>query len=116
MTAEEILKGLQEYKRIKKNAEFEIRLHQSEVDEATKKLNESIKKRDNAILEIKERKVAIEAIPNRIYKEMIRLYFDEGKTWEEISEDVNYSSTQIYNYRPLALKEFQEAWDKKRKV
>ncbi len=116
MTAEELLKQIPKYKRIKRNAEFEIKQHQAEADEAIRKLNESIEKRDNAIMELKERESALEAMPTETFRRMLKLHYDEEKTWEAILDDIHCSPTKLYNSRPLALEEFQKAWDDNRKM
>lgn len=111
LTAEERLDKIVECKRIIRNADGDIRTYQAEVDEAEDRLRNCRKKRDEAKLELGTVEEIIEAMPTVRYKEMLKRHYIDGQTWESIAEAINYSIAQIYKFRPLAIKEFDDKWN-----
>lgn len=93
--AKERLERMSECKRIIKSADSEMRKQRAI--------------RDEAVLEYKADLEALERMSNVEHREMLKLHYDEEKTWEEIAGDVHYSPTYIYNNRRDALEEFQRA-------
>lgn len=116
MTAEELLNKIPNCNRVIKNANAEIRLLQSDFNFAEDKLNGCIRKRDEAVVERGAISEAVEAMPTGKYKEMLKRHYIDGQTWEAIAEAMNYSLTQVYKYRPLALQEFTQVWEDMQKV
>lgn len=116
MTAEEHLIQIQKFKRIIRNADNDIRIYKANLDMAEDKLKSCIKKRDEAVVLLGTVEEAIEAMPTSKYKQMLKLYYIDDQTWEFIAETMNYSLTQIYKYRPLALEEFTKTWENMQKV
>lgn len=116
MTANEILKKIPNCKRIIKNAEAEMRILRSELNDAEDKFNACVKQRDNAVIELGVIEKTVQTMPTSKYREMIKRYYIDGQTWETIAEVMDYSSTQIYKYRPLALEEFKKSWEEIQKT
>lgn len=116
MTAEERLNQVQEYQRIIRNADNDIRTYRANFDTAEDRLKTCIKKRDEAVVSLGAIEETIEAMHTTQYRQMLKLYYIDGKTWENIAESMNYSLTQVYKFRPLALREFTETWEKLQKV
>lgn len=112
MTADEQLNQIQEFKRIIRNADSDIKTHRANYDAAEDKLKSCIKKRDEAAVTLGAIEEVIETMQTSKYRQMLKSYYIDGKTWESIAEDMNYSLTQVYKYRPLALNEFQATWEK----
>lgn len=119
MTAEELLNKLEKIisnERVIKNIDYEMRLKQLEIDKLEDEKKVLERKRDNIILENNAIKKTIGEMPTSKYKEMLKRYYIDGQTWETIAEAMNYSPTQVYKYRPLALKEFKETWEEIQKT
>lgn len=115
MTAEELLNKLEKNKRIIRNADYEIYALNLRIDDLQAEIYEHKRERDKAALELGATKEAIEAMPTTKYREMLKRHYVDGQTWESVSEVINYSLAQLYNYRPLAIEEFQKTWDRIRK-
>lgn len=116
MTADEILNKIPNRKRIINNANAEMRILQSDFNNAEDKLSSCIRQRDEAIIELRAIEEVVKSMPTSKYREMLKRYYIDGQTWETIAEAMNYSPTQVYKYRPLALKEFKETWEEIQKT
>lgn len=115
MTAEELLNKIDKNERTIRNADYEIHALKLRLDDLQAEINEHKRKRDKAALELGATKEAIEAMPTSKYREMLKRHYVDGQTWETVAEAINYSMAQLYNYRPLAIEEFQKAWDRIKK-
>ena len=116
MTVDEILNKIPNCKRIIKNANAEMRILQSDFNNAEDKLNSCVRQRDEAVIELGVIEEAVQAMPTSKYREMLKRYYIDGQTWETIAEVMNYSPTQVYKYRPLALEEFKRSWEEIQKA
>lgn len=115
LSAEERLDKIIECKRIIVNTDAEMRTLQAEADDVNKKLEACIQKRDNAKIELSAIKETIEAMPTNKYKDMLKQHYVNGETWERVAEKICYSPGQIFKFRPLAIKEFDDKWNEKMK-
>lgn len=116
MTADEILNKIPNCKRIIKNANAEMRILQSDFNNAEDRLSSCIRQRDEAVIELGVIEEAVQKMPTSKYREMLKRYYIDGQTWESIAEAMYYSPTQVFKYRPLALKEFKETWEENQKT
>lgn len=115
LSAEERLEKIPELMRIINNKEIEERQLQAEADAVNKKLKACIQKRDDAKIELGAVKETIEAMPTNKYNDMLKQHYVDGQTWEHVAEVMCYSIGQIFKFRPLAIKEFEDKWNEKMK-
>lgn len=122
MPPKERLERIFEYKRIIRNAaddmvryQDEVRRHRSELNDAEDKFRESKRIYDETKLEMGAVEETVEAMPTSKYREMIKRHYINGETWERIAEIISYSVGQIFKFRPLAIKEFEDKWNEKMK-
>lgn len=111
LSAEERLEKIPELMRIIRNKEIEERAIQVEADKISERLKKCIRERDEAKIELGALEETIEAMITNKYKDMLKHHYVDDKTWESLIEVMHYSGSQIYKYRPLAIKEFDDKWN-----
>lgn len=115
LNAEKRLGKIPELMCIIRNKEIEERALQAEADRIDEKLKKCIQARDEAKIELYALEETIEAMPTNRYKDMLKQHYVDGETWESLIKVMHYSASQIYNFRPLAIKEFDDKWNEKMK-
>lgn len=115
LSAEERLEKIPELKRIIGNKEIEKQALQVESDKIDEKLRKCIREQDEAKLELGVLEETIEAMPTSKYRDMLNFHYCLNHTWTRIVDIIHYSEGQIYNFRPLAIKEFDDKWNEKMK-
>ena len=84
----------------------------NKLEEAAVKLYERLEKIDNTIarlsVEIDDRVESIESLPNEGHRNMLFKRYVDGKSFEEISVEMQYSYTYTCNLHGEALRELQK--------
>ena len=117
MTAKERLEKLYENELGIKRIDYELQIIQRQREELDKKEYKLKEERNEKVLENKATRETVEFIKTSIYREILkRQYYSENdrQTWEAVAEAIGYSTIQVYNYRSLALEEFEKTWENKK--
>lgn len=114
MTAKERLEKIYENERSVKYINYDLSSLHKQLDDIKAEIHKLEEKRDNIALEFRATKETIEVMPTIKYREMLQRHYIDGQTWEAVAEAIGYSTIQIYNYRSLALEEFEKTWESKK--
>lgn len=117
MTAKERLEKLYENELGVNRIDYELQIIQRQREELDKKEYKLKEERNEKVLENKATRETVEFMKTSIYREILkRHYYSENgrQTWEAVAEAIGYSTIQVYNYRSLALEEFEKTWENKK--